>query len=136
LRDDDLPILLDIQERLKMGTLYHKLGQDRDNPQIVWGVQRSADCIRLVEIFDKHPIRAKKQADFEIWREAVGMINRGLSKGGRAHPTYDRARLRYLHDRLRFVKTYRSIGDLEAEPPDDKSGIQLSIWGEDEEFDE
>lgn len=136
LRDDDLPLLLELQERLQMGTISSKRVVWPDRPQAVWRVARIADCVRLVDIFTAHPLRGKKEADFEIWKQAVKMIREGGSRKGGPSPTYDCAKLQYLNDRLRFVKTYRSSEcSLQEEDNSEEDGtLQLAIWENEEEL--
>jgi hypothetical protein len=41
------------------------------NAQIAWFVCAKAEVIRLAELFDRYPLRAKKARDYAIWRLAV-----------------------------------------------------------------
>lgn len=72
LRDDDADVLYEIVERTGIGTVELI---PRDHP--VWGdvaawlVVRKAETLLLCEILDAFPLRAKKGADYEVWREAV-----------------------------------------------------------------
>jgi hypothetical protein len=74
LRDDDREILEEIQARIG-GTLAYRTNpsatRPSSNPEMVLQVRRKADCLRLVELFDRYPLRARKRRDFAIWREAV-----------------------------------------------------------------
>lgn len=42
-------------------------------PQARWEISSKAQCARLVAVFDRYPLRAKKAADFTIWRQAVSV---------------------------------------------------------------
>jgi len=120
LRDDDLPILLKIQETLGIGTICRRKGEGLRRSQVEWVTHSIDEALRLVEIFDAHPVRAKKQADYEIWKEAVLEISRGRRKGRRA--TYDRQRLFYLKQKLSLVRAY-DVPEIEFEP----EGEQLEL---------
>lgn len=74
LRDDDAPILREIHSTLKMGTLNRDASQGThrtSQPRMRWQVYDKSGCMRLVAIFDRFPLRAKKGRDYAIWREAV-----------------------------------------------------------------
>lgn len=81
-RDDDLPTLILIQQRLGFGDIngpygpyrkHRSWGQDdyRSRPQAYWYAQNRADCRRVVDIFDRFPLQSKKRHEYPIWREAV-----------------------------------------------------------------
>lgn len=71
LRNDDAAILEEIHRRTGLGTLQRYGARGRSQAQVRWSVCNKRDCVRLVEIFDRYPLRAKKARDFAIWREAV-----------------------------------------------------------------
>ncbi len=102
LRDDDLDIILEIQDRLGVGRIYSKPSYRKgDSPAVQLQVAHSDDLIKLIAIFDKYPIRAKKQRDYVIWRELVSLLRSNRD-------TRDRERIQYLHRKLRFIKQYDS----------------------------
>lgn len=49
------------------------------NPRYLWHVVAKTDLRRLISYFDAFPLRAKKAADYAIWREAVLIY---LARGG------------------------------------------------------
>lgn len=72
LRQDDVEVLREIARRTGIGRVY--LGgssRSGQKPSARWSVHRRSDVLRLVELLDAHPLRAKKRRDFEIWRAAV-----------------------------------------------------------------
>ncbi len=74
LRDDDLAILEEIQQRTGLGRLSPRSGKSssrRNRPSIRWDIGSRRDCAGLVQILDRYPLRAKKAADYAIWRRAV-----------------------------------------------------------------
>ena len=102
LRWDDVDILLEIQERLGFGNIYKKPSyRVGDKPAAQLQIAHVDSLAQLVQIFDAHPIRAKKQRDYEIWREMVHLCQQ-------ASDVRDKERLRFLHDKLRFVKRYET----------------------------
>ena len=102
LRDDDLDILLELQQRLQMGTITrNQLVNSPSNPIARWCVATITDCKRLVEIFNVYPLRTKKRRDFEIWRQAVAENCKDVSRR-------DLDKMRYLHDRLKLVRKYET----------------------------
>ena len=83
LRADDRAILEEIRRRLGMGRIY----RHNSNPQrskemtaLHFSVFRIGDCLALVELFEKYPLRAKKRDQFEVWREAVREIAKGRGR--------------------------------------------------------
>lgn len=111
LRDDDLAILLEIQEKLRMGRVYRGhygiSSRPKAQPGAAWQVSRIDDLLRLVGIFETHLIRARKALDFEIWREAVLELKRGMRKGNE-RSSYNKTRLKYLRKKLRMIRMYES----------------------------
>jgi hypothetical protein len=45
-----------------------------------WTVYRKVECMRLVELLDQYPLRAKKMMDYAIWKQAV-IFWSGVSRG-------------------------------------------------------
>ena len=121
LRDDDLPILLKIQETLEMGVISRERANYISQGRAMWAVTATDDILRLIDIFDTHPLLAKKQRDYEIWKEAALEINRGQQKRrgrGRYGPaTYNRRYLDHLKQKLSLIKVYEMspIEELEIE---------------------
>jgi hypothetical protein len=71
LRGDDRPILDEIVERTGIGSVRHQPNTQRTHPQYAWLVNNKADCLALVALLDRFPLRAKKARDYAIWREGV-----------------------------------------------------------------
>lgn len=69
-RDDDIGILRRIVDATKIGSIQRTQVRDA-NPDARWVARTKSDCRRLVWFLDKYPLRAKKQRDYAIWREAV-----------------------------------------------------------------
>lgn len=125
-RDDDADTLVQIQERLGIGAVYyrapHKGSSPNARPQCAWRVYSIPECLQLVEIFDHHPLRSSKQADYLVWRDAV----RELSK---PYKQRNLDFLRYCRDKSRFVKRYRPP-EKEPQPDDYEEYQQLTLWQE------
>ena len=69
LRADDRPILEAIRENVGVGLVLDR--RTRGNPASLWRARSRADCLRVIEVFDRYPLRAKKGTDFATWRSAV-----------------------------------------------------------------
>src|SRR4051812_22193296 len=70
LRIDDMSTLEDIQKQIGVGTLYiskRTLGEDL----VRWEVSKKGEVERLMDVFEKYPLRSKKRRDFDVWKQAV-----------------------------------------------------------------
>lgn len=81
LRRDDLAILETIQSYLGCGTINTRgitaimRAKGRDKPQAILRIERASDLHDvLVPHFEKHPLRAKKQRDFSVWKAGVEIL--------------------------------------------------------------
>lgn len=81
--DADRGLLEDLQSYFAAGRIYEPA---------YFRVNRRADLARVVEHFDRHPLRSSKRAAYEVWREMV------IAKQTFRHP--DRELLAHLVDRL------------------------------------
>jgi hypothetical protein len=70
LRCDDGAVLQEIRDELGFGRI-NRFNKPGAQQQDVLRVAAKADCLRLVGVFDRYPLRAKKARDYAIWREAV-----------------------------------------------------------------
>jgi hypothetical protein len=104
LRADDAPILHEIRARTGVGILVHSGRNSIQQEQWRLEVNRKADGVRLVEIFDDFPLRAKKARDFAIWREAVSVWS-SVVNGRRA----DWSAMAALADALREERRFRAV---------------------------
>lgn len=98
MREDEEPMLRELHKRIGVGSLRRHRARGRTRPIIQWRATSLADCRRLVAIFDRFPLRSKKQRDYEIWREAVLELSR---------PQRDAERLAQLKEQLHAVRRYR-----------------------------
>jgi hypothetical protein len=71
LRADDTPLLARLCRWSGAGRLAAVPARATSRPQTLWTVQRQADCLRLVSIFDRYPLLGKKSGEYAIWRTAV-----------------------------------------------------------------
>lgn len=73
LRDDDKAILEEIHRTLGIGTISAnpRRSKREGQPQTRFCVNAIEDCVELVKLFNRYPLRAKKQQDFEIWKLAM-----------------------------------------------------------------
>ena len=125
LRDDDLPVLLEIQQHLQMGNICHLYPTENmlkntpgAQPVSRLAIYRKADCWALVLLFDEYPLRTKKAHDYTVWREIVLEIQKKPSM--RDHP-----KLAYLADKLKLVRQYSQPAELQEYK---LAGSQLELW--------
>jgi LAGLIDADG DNA endonuclease family protein len=71
LRADDTPLLASLCRWSGVGSLAAVPARATSRPQTCWTVQRQADCLRVVSILDRYPLRGKKRGEYEIWRTAI-----------------------------------------------------------------
>lgn len=104
LRDDDQFILEEIRDTLGMGTIGNCPADvsDGSNRQAssMFQVDAAKDCAKLVEIFERFPLRAKKKHDFSVWRCAVVELQKPVSN---RNPEL----LEYYFHRIKQVRRYR-----------------------------
>lgn len=73
LRDDDEPILHKIAAITNLGHVRAEKRHASSNSQnqAVWAIESKDECVALVDLLDRYPLRAKKSGDYAIWRKAV-----------------------------------------------------------------
>jgi DNA modification methylase len=106
LRADERGTLETIRRATGIGSI---TDEARDpNPMVKWTVQSREDCQRLCDLLDKYPLRAKKLADYWVWREAVcDWTTR--PRGNRWAGAADNSRMAELRDRLMTGRAYSQI---------------------------
>jgi hypothetical protein len=117
LRDDDVEIIEELHRVLQVGKLYHyphKPRKDgyRRGSRIDWKVVKKADMLKLVEVFDRFPLRARKAEDYRIWREAVmaWVLRKGhRGKRGSRTPHPIQIRLAELKRKLEEGRHYKGV---------------------------
>jgi hypothetical protein len=70
---------------------------------VCWTVGSKLECLALVALLDEHPLRSRKRAEYEIWREGVQVWAANAYGVGSA----GRARLTKLAGQLRSARVYR-----------------------------
>jgi hypothetical protein len=124
LRDDDLPVLVEIRDRLAIGDIRDHRQQGRWNPCARFTVETKRDLARLVVILDAHPLRAKKRRDYNIWRRAV-RVHARLERGGRADQ-WAQMQLAQLRTQLKSVRAYTEQPQVGPAPV--VTDGQLTLW--------
>ena len=125
IRADDLPVLEQIQAALG-GSIYVQTQQGNSKPRVVWSVYTKADLHRLMDYLDEFPPRARKAADYAIWRRAVLLLHAKAARGnryksgGKAERAEEMAALR---EALIAVRRYEELDPDDAMPAD--SGIVI-----------
>lgn len=81
IRDDDRHVLEQFQRELGgIGHRYdvgarYKPGQTNTQPTVMWSVNRKAECLMLVAVFEQYRLWTKKAGDFHIWSKAVRYLH-------------------------------------------------------------
>lgn len=112
LRDDDRPILEEMRTRTSIGRIYkgdcRAAGKSAGaNMSAAWSVVSKADCLALVAMLDRFPLRAKKARDYAIWREAVLLWATDYRKQGPHNGAADWSAMGALKTRLEAAREYR-----------------------------
>lgn len=121
LRDDDKAVLFKIRNMLRIGIIYARpvqtSGSCNTRPQTVFYVSAIGDCAKLVKVFSKYSLQAKKQRDFAIWKQAVKELQKPFKRR-------DADLLEYYFLKIRQVRQYEAQEEL---PKPKKIELQLSI---------
>lgn len=72
LRCDDRPVVESIRTTLgDIGTIHEYQPKSNSKRKVHWTISSQADCEALCVLLDAHPLRSKKQKDYEFWSRAV-----------------------------------------------------------------
>lgn len=78
MREDDRPILEEIQKRTGLGKIYGRRAQnERHGGAAAWSVFTQAGCVALIALLDRYPLRSRKLVVYQLWRSAVLLWVRG-----------------------------------------------------------
>jgi hypothetical protein len=77
MRDDDAPVLLALQRSTGLGRLTRVRARGNSKPQAAWNIVSRAECGRLIEILERHPLRSRKRFEFDVWRRAHQVLEVG-----------------------------------------------------------
>jgi hypothetical protein len=103
LRDDDQEILRAYRDKLGLGHLAPIAARACSRPQVRWTIASKLECQVLTAVLDAHPLRGRKRAEYEIWREATIL----WASTRQATGTGVRAQLARLAEYLRAERVYR-----------------------------
>lgn len=117
LRADDGQMLEEIRDELGFGRIHYSISDSARTPTCRLEVTRRKDCLSLVHLFDKYPLRSKKARDFAIWRRAV-LEHRMWSR----HNSFDQYRLE-----LAEARRYRGPDGVDVYVPPHISYVQESL---------
>ena len=117
LRCDDYAILQEIRDTLGFGSLslqkYVNPKRVNTNLAVRYSAFRIADCLKVVELFTRFPLRSRKRAVFDVWALAVKEMTKGTPRSDVLMDEY-RAEIKRL-------KIFADPGDLtflrETNPP-------------------
>lgn len=109
LRADDKPILEEIRDTLEIGAIYDypaRINNSRSaRPQAHFCVHAVDDCAELVKVFEKYPLRAKKQCDFEIWKQMLAEMRKPVGER-------NSDLLEYYYLKIQEVRKYEAVEEL------------------------
>lgn len=107
LRDDDAAILEECHRRYGGNLQRHKASKTSNTKaSITWAITGAKGCMAIVKLFRCHPLRGKKQRDFDIWALAVEHMAETCNGRGRYASGRNHAYLQSLHDALRATRVY------------------------------
>lgn len=126
LRSDDLGIIQEIREQTGLGSIVqYRVSRKQawdSKPVSLWHVFTKCDCLRLIDLLDRFPLRAKKARDYAIWRETV-FVWRTVLRGNITQVTRNAdawARMEVLAQQLKDVRAYAphllEVGKMDAVP--------------------
>jgi hypothetical protein len=124
LRRDDESILRELQRITGLGSIVHTQ-PNRGNPAVRWQVHAKADCVALVILLDRYPLRAKKAADYAIWRQAVSAWQRTKKGGNRRGRNNDYSEMAAYAEALTALRRYDGSSGLPL--PEQRSDPQLRL---------
>jgi hypothetical protein len=101
MRLDDLPVLLECQERLGGKIRHVRNARGNSHPLARWVIQRKADCRQLCDVLETYELKSKKRRDFLIWSRAVAA--QGPMQSGTPG---DFSEMEALYRELRAVRGY------------------------------
>ncbi len=112
LRSDEREIIEQIRSYFGIGTISEFHPKANPNPMALYGVNRSDQLKNIiVPHFEKHPLRAKKKRDFEIWRMGVELLfsvrNRKCDSHGRKWRSEEIEEFAYLESTLKNQRQFK-----------------------------
>lgn len=105
-RDDERETLENIVATTGIGHLKPDLIRGGSKPALIWVVQSKAECLKLVDLLDRFPLRAKKRRDYAIWRQAV-LHWRDMKRGNRWHGPRDWSQMVAYKTAIEDARAYR-----------------------------
>lgn len=117
LREDDAEIIFEIQQQLGFGNINYRAIQTwessgrNNNPQITFSVTKLEDCLKLVAIFEEHPLRAKKKFAFQVWAKTVRHLcgTKSLNQYDVISSGRDFVLLAQLKDEIQMTNSYKAV---------------------------
>jgi hypothetical protein len=98
LRDDDAPLLHELSAQTGLGKISRLPARASSKPQACWTIGSKSDCLRLVQILERFPLRGHKAGDADLWSAAVRWWTGG--DPGTTHRYRDWEPMIYLKARL------------------------------------
>ena len=103
LRADDEPLLGELRNRLDGGKI--RGPYSGRHPVLNWTIASRDDLLRTVAVLDEHPLKGRKQVEYRLWREAVGIYASDRAR------REQRGRLLTLERELKRARAYSTRVD-------------------------
>lgn len=116
LRDDDDLILQTICRQLKIGHICSVKGEGNSKDQSAFVVHSKAECLKLREVFNSFPLRAKKQRDFIQW-------SKHLDLWVKHEYGADKTELERSYEDMKLARSYEN-----TKPPMNKQAFFHYLW--------
>ncbi len=101
-RADDAPLLEELCNRTAIGRVYGPYPNPPVSPVVSWFAVSADDIHQLVWMLGFNPLKGRKGREFEIWRQAVELVDRNRS------PKSAQGRLQRLKVQLEEARAYRA----------------------------
>ena len=70
-RDDDADLINALYDATRIGRVTRKRAYRSSEAQVVWTVSAKSDCLRLIDLIERAPLRGRKGAAYVPWKRAV-----------------------------------------------------------------
>ena len=115
LRLDDLAIMEEIHATIGCGNLWKRPASGNSNPQIWYSCRNTIHLVeKIIPMFDKYPLRAKKGLEYAPWKQAVYILYEGQQRKIRTYFSEERysdsqwEEIVRLADEIKEIRRYKS----------------------------
>ncbi len=140
LRSDDLEILETIRSYFGVGLIGNYKYKTKESKSGIsrrsyYTIRKVSDLEKIViPNFEKHPLLAKKQRDFLIWKEAVHFVHRIQKISRVGVPSRPGVTVQWTRKNLSVFSEYMERLKLSRKHPEDKNGEYIESHTKDNGF--